>query len=94
MIAIAIYQFYNFILDANVVVDYNIYVNLPIPHSAQPSCYHPDNKMIKRGCTGRRIGVPQRIRVTPWTTAHRNYTIFVKFSRVGIRSRRAESLVT
>ena len=84
MIAIAIYQFYNFILDANVVVGYNIYVNLPIPHSVQPPCYHPDNKMIKRGYTGRRIGISQKFRITPWTTTHRNYTNFVKPGRVGI----------
>ena len=37
-----------------------------------------------KGCIGRRIGIPQRIRVTTWNQKHINYTKCVKSERVGM----------
>ena len=45
---------------------------------------HRDNILITKGCIGRRIGIPQRIRVTTWNQKHINYTKCVKSERVGI----------
>ena len=43
--------------------------------------YHRDNILITKGCIGRRIGIPQRIRVTTWNQAYINYTKCVKSER-------------
>ena len=55
--------------------------------------YHCDNKLITNGCTGRRIGVPQRIRVTTWNQAHINYTNCVKSERMGMSAGKAKPLM-
>lgn len=55
-----------------------------ILRGSKASGYHPDNILITKGCTGRRIGIPQRIRVTTRNRTHRNYTKCVKSDRVGI----------
>lgn len=56
-----------------------------ILHSDRASGYHHDNILITKGCIGRRIGIPQRIRVTTWNQTHINYTKCVKCERVGVR---------
>ena len=49
------------------------------------SGYHCDNILITKGCIGRRIGIPQRIRVAIWNQAHIKHAKRVKSERVGIR---------
>lgn len=71
-------------LEKKRVLLYNEHVEtIHSPSDSVPG-YHHDNKMITEGCTGRRIGVPQRIRVTTWNQTHINYTKCVKSERVGI----------
>ena len=55
-----------------------------ILHGDQAPGYHRDNILITKGCIGRRIGIPQRIRVTTWNQTHINYTKCVKPERVGM----------
>jgi len=57
-----------------------------ILHGDPAPGYHCDNILITKGCIGRRIGIPQGIRVTTWIQTHINYTKCVKSERVGIRT--------
>ena len=57
-----------------------------ILHGDQASGYHRDNILITKGSIGRRIGIPQRFRVTTWNQRHINYTKCVKYERVGIKA--------
>jgi hypothetical protein len=58
-----------------------------ILHGNSTHGYHCDNKLITKGWIGRRIGMPQRIRVTTWNQAHSNYTECVKFERIVLTAR-------
>ena len=57
---------------------------LIILHGDPAPGYHCDNILITKGCIGRRIGIPQRIRVTTWNQKHMNYKKCVKSERVGM----------
>ena len=75
-----------YLIENKRILEYNVYVVGTI-HSLQRFSpgYHRDNILITKGCIGRRIGIPQRIRVTTWNQKHINYTKCVKSERVGIK---------
>ena len=73
-----------FFIENRRILLYNIYVEtIQSPQRFSPG-YHHDNILITKGRIGRRIGIPQRIRVTTWNQTHINYTKCVKYERVGI----------
>ena len=76
-----------YLIENKHILEYKVYVVGTI-HSLQRFSpgYHRDNILITKGCIGRRIGIPQRIRVTTWNQKHINYTKCVKSNRVGIKS--------
>ena len=82
-----------YLIENKRILEYNVYVMGTI-HSLQRFSpgYHRDNILITKGCIGRRIGIPQRIRVTTWNQKHINYTKCVKSERVGVSAENAEPL--
>ena len=64
----------------------NEYVETIILLSDSSYGYHYDNILITKGWIGRRIGIPQRIRVTAWNKTHSNYTEYVKSERVAMNA--------
>ena len=74
-----------YLIENKRILEYNVYVVGTI-HSLQRFSpgYHRDNILITKGCIGRRIGIPQRIRVTTWNQTHINYAECVKSERVGV----------
>ena len=82
-----------YLIENKRILEYNVYVVGTI-HSLQRFSpgYHRDNILITKGCIGRRIGIPQRIRVTTWNQKHINYTKCVKSNRVGMTVKSAGAL--
>ena len=83
-----------YLIENKRILEYNVYVVGTI-HSLQRFSpgYHRDNILITKGCIGRRIGIPQRIRVTTWNQAYINYTKCVKRERVGMSAGMAKPLM-
>ena len=84
-----------YLIENKRILENNVYVVGTI-HSLQRYSpgYHRDNILITKGCIGRRIGIPQRIRVTTWNQIHINYTKCVKSERVGMIVQNPESIIS